>query len=202
MAFGAHADDDEHLGMLRILTTAPAAGIRPIRRAGVVLPLCAALIAGTAIGWRWQQAQGVASTESAAAGLARDLRALQATGSASAPAGDYARRLPPSAPVEPVVDRLQRAGAAAGVTFGSFSATARPASEQALGRTELAVTLRGSYANLKPVLADVLQRFPALVLQHLTLRRGATGGDLEARIDVVLPTRPLVAQPAASAASQ
>src|SRR5438445_771761 len=91
-----------------------------------------ALAACLATGWRWQEAQRVASAARAGTALEEQLHGAR---SAPAPAShaDFAQRLPRAATVEPVVNQLQRSGAAVGVAFVSFSASARPASEQALG---------------------------------------------------------------------
>lgn len=109
------------------------------------------------------------------------------------PPTDFAQQLPPALSAETVVRQFQQSSAQLGVILISVSAAPRDASVQTLGRAELSVTLRGSYPHLKTVLSESLDRFPGLVLQRMTLRRQASPTELEARVELVLVTRPLSA---------
>jgi hypothetical protein len=111
---------------------------------------------------------------------------------------DLSLRLPERARAESVVRDLQRAAAAASVTFVSLSAADRLATAQTLGRLELRVTLRGSYAGAKSVLAEVMARQPAAVVQRLAMRQVAEIAELETQVDLLLLMRPLSVAPAGS----
>ncbi len=106
---------------------------------------------------------------------------------------DFAHGLSDAPAVDPVVRELQRASTEAGAAFVALTATPRPATLQALGRIELAVSLRGAYPKLKSILAQTLDRFPGLIVQRLTIRRLSTPLELEAHVDLMLLTRPLLA---------
>jgi hypothetical protein len=86
-----------------------------------------------------------------------------------------------SSSVDALVRELQSAGEGLGVTVVAVTSSARAAMPQSLGRVDMTLTLRGRYPALKQSLADLLSRHPAAVLQHLTLRRLSTSGDVEAQ---------------------
>jgi hypothetical protein len=113
--------------------------------------------------------------------------------SAEALSVDFAEGLPISPSIDPIVREFQRATADFGVLFVSVSSTPRVATDQTLGRAELTIVLRGAYPKLKDALKVALDRFPALLLQRLSFRRMATPSDLEARLDLVLLSRPVLA---------
>jgi hypothetical protein len=113
--------------------------------------------------------------------------------SAEAPSVDFAEGLPINPSIDPIVREFQRAGADLGVTFVSVSSTPRAATDQTLGRTELTIVLSGAYPKLKDALKLALDRFPALLLQRLSFRRTTTPTELEARLDLVLLSRPVLA---------
>jgi hypothetical protein len=106
---------------------------------------------------------------------------------------DFAEELPINPSIDPIVREFQRAGTELGVAFVSVSSTPHVATVQTLGRTELTIALRGTYPKLKGVLAVALDRFPALLVQRLSLRRTTAANDLEAHVDLVLLSRPVPA---------
>ena len=95
---------------------------------------------------------------------------------------DFVRRLPEAAQVQPVVAELQRSSSGASATLGGVQLQQRAATPEQLGRAELTVSLRGSYPNLKRVLAETLDRFPNLTLRRIHLRRTAAPTELEASV--------------------
>jgi len=58
-----------------------------------------------------------------------------------------------------------------------------------LEQTVVAVTLKGSYPDLKAVLAESLDRHHEAVVQHLSIGRIGNGGDTEAKVSLVLLAR-------------
>lgn len=110
------------------------------------------------------------------------------------PGDEFAIRLARSASSETLVGLLQRSSTGKGVSFAALSTSSRPASDRALGRIELAASLRGSYGDIKDVLGDVLERSPNLVLQRLSLQHSHAAVHLDARMDFLVPTRPEVSQ--------
>lgn len=162
---------------------------RPARLASLVL--AAGFLASLAFGWKWQAQQRSVAFQADMQRLAAFGRASTAgsSGDFQIPVGDFAARLPASAPIEGLVRELQRSSAAANVVLVSVSASPRMASAQTLGRTEVAVQLRGNYSNLKVILAEALSRFPGLVLQHVSIRHAGGTSELEARVDLFMATR-------------
>lgn len=107
--------------------------------------------------------------------------------------GDFTQHLTRSPQMSQVVSQLQRSSAQVGVAFMSVSVADRAPSAQRFGRSELSVVLRGSYPNLKIVLAEALDRYPQTIIQRMTLRRLSNVDDTEARVELVQVTRPLPA---------
>lgn len=91
---------------------------------------------------------------------------------------------------EQAIATVDHTARALGVSLASVSTTRTEATPQSLGRLDLTITLRGSYANLKQVIAETLDRFPAAVLQQLAFRRAAPGTDLEAQVRLTLLSTP------------
>ncbi len=103
---------------------------------------------------------------------------------------DFVLTLPETAAIDAVVQDFQRFSAAAGALLVAVDAVPRPAAPSTVGRVELAVSLRGDYSKLKSVLAQVLDRYPNLLLQRASLRRAGSSADLEAAVALSLLTRP------------
>ena len=148
----------------------------------------ATLLALTAGLWHWQAARRLDHGAETVARLRGELPS-SITMSAESPVADFVQRLPADPLIDPVVGQFQRSSARNGVIFVSVSTAPHDATVQTLGRTDLSVTLRGSYPNLKTALAESLDRFPALVLQRMTLRRLANPNELEAHVELVQLTR-------------
>lgn len=103
---------------------------------------------------------------------------------------DFTISLPASAFIDPVVRDFQRFSSAARVNFVSVDASVRDATGRTLGRAELGVVIRGEYPKLKSVLGQVLDRYPNLVLQRLSLRRLAAPADVEATVNLLMLSKP------------
>jgi hypothetical protein len=107
---------------------------------------------------------------------------------------DYVQRLPATPDVPAAVALLQAAAGRAEVGLVglaiSRAAPATPALERLLGRTELQATLRGPYAGLRDVLAQMSGPESAAVLRALSIRRIGATGELEAQVTWWLPSRP------------
>ena len=162
------------------------------RWAGVVL--LSALLASAAVLWRQHAERHAQASLVSLETLQTALRASpEPPAAGTTRAQDYAIQLPTFAAVEPIVRDLQRFSASEGVTLASLDASARAATPQSLGRTEIAVTLRGEYPKLKATLAQVLDRYPHLVLQKMNLRRVSGQTALEGNVSLLLLSRPLLA---------
>lgn len=106
-------------------------------------------------------------------------------------ASDFTSKLPREASLPDVVQTLQRAAVPLGVTLRSLQARERSPAADALGRSELVVTLRGDYIKLRQVLTDVLSRYPHVTLSTLRASRVEGGVEVEAIAMLSVWTRPL-----------
>ena len=112
---------------------------------------------------------------------------------------DFTAGLPEAPPVADVVQMLSRACAQAGVALAGVQATHRPASATQLGRTELTVLVRGPYPGARAALDAVLQRYQAVTVQRLRMRRTSSPADLETSATLSVWGRPTQGVPAAPA---
>ena len=152
------------------------------------------------------------------------LRAKAATAPA-ANASPFATRLPLTQSSARAVTHLREAAESQSVLVTAISTAHQAPTASTLGRMSLDVNLRGSYAAIKTVLAELLTRdAQQAVLQQISLRRapGAApnaaggfapmntmntarpmgapaGGDLEARVVATWLSRPLADQPSPAA---
>lgn len=178
-----------------------------------------AIAGGLLVAARQAERLALAQEHAGRATLA-DLRAK----AAAAPPADqtpFAARLPLTQPSSRAVTHLREAAEAQSVLVTAISTAHQPPTANTLGRMSLDVNLRGSYAAIKTVLAEVLTRdAQQAVLQQLSLRRAAgaapagispmggmggmnrpapmgagigapSGGDLEARVVATWLSRPL-----------
>lgn len=104
---------------------------------------------------------------------------------------DFAQTLPDQPATDAMVSMLQRSSAAQGVVFVSVAANTKAASASNLGRVEMSVALRGSYPQIKAVIAAVVQNTPALVIHRLTLRRLASPAEVDAQLEFWLLSPPM-----------
>ena len=152
----------------------------------------AALLALVAGVWHWQMVRQVTHMAISSERLRNELRML-ASAHADSANPDYTHRLATEIAVDPLVRQLQRSSTQLGVTLVSVASTSHDATAQTLGKTDMSVTLRGSYSSMKTVLAESLDRFSGLILQRVTLRRVANTNQLEARVDLMQVVRALAA---------
>ncbi len=113
---------------------------------------------------------------------------------------DFTAGLPEAPPVADVVQMLSRACAQAGVALAGVQATHRPANVTQLGRTELTVLVRGPYPGARAALDAVLQRYQAVTVQRLRMRRTSSPTDLETSATLSVWGRPTQGEPASPAA--
>ncbi len=100
----------------------------------------------------------------------------------SRPPNDFTHHLPRTPEVRPLLAELERSTAEAGVTFGGVQFQERAATLEQLARTDVTVSLRGNYPNLKRVVLDVLARFPNITVAQWRLRRAPQAGDAESTL--------------------
>jgi hypothetical protein len=170
------------------------------------LALVPPLLAGAVL-FAARQAERLAIAQDKAAHA--ELLDLRAKAAAAPPADQapFATRLPLTQSSARAVTHLREAAESQSVLVTTISATQQAPTANTLGRLNLDVNLRGSYAAIKTVLAEVLGRdAQQAVLQQLSLRRASAaapgaaianpaGGELEARVVATWLSRPL-AEPA------
>lgn len=107
------------------------------------------------------------------------------------PSPDFTQTLPVQPAVDALVSTLQRSSAAQGAVFVSMTASTRAASAGSLGRVEMSVALRGSYAQIKAVIDAAVQSTPALVVHRIAMRRPASPAEVDAQLELLLLSRPI-----------
>lgn len=146
-----------------------------------------ALVGTAASGYDWNRRQlEVASHQ---------LVLARASTTPSAPiatrASDFTQRLGAELPVARVVEELRRSCERTGVVLVAVQIRERAASPEQLGRAELVVTLRGSYADSKHVLKDAIDRYSArLTVQRMRMRRLQSPADVETTVVLSLWSAP------------
>jgi Type II secretion system (T2SS), protein M subtype b len=185
----------------------------PLRHSAVRWWLCAAaalaavLVLGAGV-WRWQVVQPQLASLQQQVDAARgqgsahgDAGGLLQTAALAAPSGDFTAALPEVPPAADVVQMLGKACADAGLVLASVQATRRAATPAQLGRTELTVVMRGPYPAARRVLDDVVQRYQALTVLRLRMRRATSPQDLETAVTLSVWSRP-AADPGAALAGR
>ncbi len=163
-----------------------------------VLAVAGALAVASAF-WRMESARRAQRADASIDRLKEQLlRESARPAAAEAAKGDFTNTLPVSPSIDPIVRDLQRFSSATAVSFVSLDASSREPSTRTLGRTDITVTLRGDYVKLKEVLRQLLDRYPQLLVQRVSLRRLSGPLDLEAGLQLLLLSKPL---PVASGAS-
>jgi Type II secretion system (T2SS), protein M subtype b len=111
---------------------------------------------------------------------------------AAAPlAADFSADLPATTAPASALEVVQGAAARAAVVVASVQLQELAASPERFGRIELSIQARGGYANLKPWLAEVIERVPASTVLRLQMQRAEGAADIEARFTLVVWSRPL-----------
>jgi Type II secretion system (T2SS), protein M subtype b len=147
-------------------------------------------------GWTWQAAAEARATR---AGLESQLVALRHEQPAVLPlvntsTADFTAHLPATVAPAIALNVVQGAATRAAVMVEAVQVQEYAPSPERLGRTELAMTVRGSYANLKRWLAELTARLPASTVSRLQLQRSAdAAADIEARLTLVAWSQPAVA---------
>lgn len=104
---------------------------------------------------------------------------------------DFVHSLPASSDIQPVLAEVQRAAFDLGIAFSGVTVQHRAPATQQLARSDLTLSLRGSYPKLKQLTAVVLARFPNATLSRLTLRKTASATDLDATMALLVWGAPL-----------
>ena len=86
---------------------------------------------------------------------------------------NFALRLPVSLDVHDFLDHLETSCNSRAVVLESVSTWQSAPTQQVMGRNGFSVNLKGSYTQLKAVLAEALDRSPNLLVQRLEFKRGA-----------------------------
>ena len=181
----------------------------PPRRAAWAALAAGVLVALAALGAALPALQRSAAQEQALVTSVQGLRAqldaaarLAGEVTPAEPLADFVRgRLPGTPDVRPLLTELERSTASAGVTLGSVQLQERVATVEQLARADITASLRGSYPNLKRVVAEVLGRYPNATLVQWRLRRVAQPGDLESTMVLALWGAAAAAEPVSAAAS-
>ena len=112
---------------------------------------------------------------------------------------DFVHSLPASIDIQPVLAEVQRAAFDLGLVFSGVTVQHRAPTAEQLARSELTVSLRGSYPKIKQLMAAVLDRFPNATLSRLTLRKTPSATDLDATMALLVWGAPLPLAAGASA---
>jgi len=102
--------------------------------------------------------------------------------------GDLSRWLPASSEAHGVLSEVQRRSREAEVVFGALDASASHQDNQ-LGRASLAISLRGTYPNIKRVLVEVLTRYPHATTTRLVVRRALPSPGADAVVSMTVWSR-------------
>jgi hypothetical protein len=147
-----------------------------------------------AAAWMWQASQRARATQATLTAQLTDTQHAQraAPPAAAASAADFTTDLPLAASPAQALAVVQSAAASASVTVDAVQVQGFAASTERLGRAELSLTARGSYANLKRWIGEVTERIPASTLSRLQLQRAEGAADVEARLTVMVWSRPAV----------
>jgi hypothetical protein len=146
-------------------------------------------------GWAWQAAGHArvtrATPESQLLALRNEPPAVPLAVNTST--ADFTAHLPATVAPTIALDVVQGAATRAAVAVQAVLVQEYAPSPERLGRTELAMTARGSYANLKRWLAELTERVPASTVSRLQLQRGVdAAADIEARLMLVVWSQPAV----------
>lgn len=129
--------------------------------------LCLVLVAWAAWAWREDAATQRARREIEAAASAP----TRAQPRPQVPKSDFVARLPKEpADAARLAGQLQQSCRLAGVVLASLAATQHPATASELGRTQFDVELKGRYAAVKAVVAELLERDSRLTVSAFRLR--------------------------------
>lgn len=102
---------------------------------------------------------------------------------------DFAANLPVSADVQQMLDEIRRRSFEAEVVVASVEVQRSVRANEQLARSDLTVSLRGSYPNLKRVVSEVLDRFPHATATRVAIRRGSQTASADATFALALWAR-------------
>ena len=170
----------------------------------MLLPACAIVCACIALGLALLARQRLADEtrlESARASALQQV--VHASAGASVPACTaevgYVQALPTAISLDRLVQTLQESAKAFDVRINSVSGEPHAATGSTLAALDVNISMHGSYAGIKAVLAEGLARFPTGVMTHLHVKRdGLAAVPIEeATAQVSFALRPSPASPLA-----
>jgi Tfp pilus assembly protein PilO len=168
---------------------------RPAALAAAVALAAGVAALGASLWWRLAEQRRLEQSGPQATALQARFDAMSAQSAASAAtAADFTARLPALVAIDAVVRDIQRHSSSTGVSFVSLDAAPAEATAASLGRTMLSITLRGEYGRIKAVTAEVLNRYPNVLLQRISMRQMTVPTDLEASITLLCLSRPAAAR--------
>lgn len=103
--------------------------------------------------------------------------------------GDFLNQLPQVSDAAAITLYIQQQSLAKGVVLVTLLTSNVPLTTKALGHTAWDVTLRGTYPNIKAVLAGLLEQSSSLRLQSLKFTR-SSAQEIEAQVKVVQWVQP------------
>jgi hypothetical protein len=106
---------------------------------------------------------------------------------------DFTARLPSSTSSQSVLEIAQSAVQKTSMTITAIQVHERPSATDRLGRTELSLSIHGSYGSLKRWLSEVTARLPAMTVTRFQLQRIENAPEVEARLTLSAWSRPLAA---------
>lgn len=122
--------------------------------------------------------------------LATEVARLQRTVDERPAVLDFARGLSRAIEDPSLTSQIQAAATTTSVSLVSLVSVAHATSPKTLAYEEWALTLRGTYSNIKTLLAHLLDAVPDLRVHALKLKR-VNASDIEAQVSLVQWLRPL-----------
>lgn len=150
-----------------------------------------AVLATMAIAGAWKSRLDLAELEKVLRQAQESAALAAAVPIATRPPRPYTDGLPQRATAEPLLAAVGTLGKAHAVTLVQADVAEQPPTAAALGTVNVALTLAGSYAGIKALLAGLLEAAPNGVLMQLDLRSSpAAPGALDATVKISLLGQP------------
>ena len=102
---------------------------------------------------------------------------------ASEPEGDFVAELPAIAPSDAQIRHAGKLAESLHLVVAQMQADARSSAPHGLAQVRLAIQLRGDYRDLKAFVASMLEKYPGLTLEKLSITHGASAD--EASVELV-----------------
>jgi Tfp pilus assembly protein PilO len=148
------------------------------------LLIAALALAVLASGLHWGAIHALDQVQAEKDALSQESQELEQELKARRLQGDFVRQLPTSAQTSSVTASIQRQAVAHEVSLSTLSVRSESLTKKTLAHTEWAITLRGTYPNIKSALAELLSLDPSLHIQTLKFTKTSMQ-EIEAQVSLV-----------------